>query len=410
MRLPLVALAALLAGFLAGCSPSDTDSPSFSEDEVKRISSLSLSQLPALPADPSNAVADDPAAAALGKALFFDTRLSSNGKVSCASCHLPERQFQDDVALAKGVGQTARRTMPIASTAYSPWLFWDGRKDSQWSQALGPLESSVEHGTNRTRIAHQVATNYAVQYEAVFGPLPALADLPEDAAPTADETLSAAWSDLDSAQQDRVNRIFANVGKAIAAFERTITPEPTRFDTYADALAKGKPTEGVMTSQEVAGLKLFVGKANCTNCHNGPLLTDNYFHNTGVGEAPGLPQDDGRGPAIAQVLSDPFNCLGRYSDAKPEDCAELKFIAAAGEEMIRAYKPPTLRGVARRSPFMHAGQIGTLAEVLAHYNAAPEAPRGHSELRPLSLSEDELSALEAFLRTLDPLPRNDSGL
>ena len=143
MRLPLVAGAVLLAAAVAGWSFVEFREPGWSAAEAKLIASLSLSALPPLPSDPSNAVGDDPAAAALGRALFFDTRLSGNGKVSCASCHLPERQFQDGTPLATGMGQTNRRTMPIAGTAYSPWLFWDGRKDSQWSQALGPLESLV---------------------------------------------------------------------------------------------------------------------------------------------------------------------------------------------------------------------------------------------------------------------------
>src|SRR5690606_15553813 len=107
--------------------------------------SLSIKSLPPLPPDPSNRYGDDPRAAALGHQLFFDTRLSANGKVSCATCHDPGRDFQDGLPLAVGVGTNTRRTMPIAGTAYSPWMFWDGRKDSQWSQALGPLESPVEH-------------------------------------------------------------------------------------------------------------------------------------------------------------------------------------------------------------------------------------------------------------------------
>jgi hypothetical protein len=141
-----IVIAGLALTLLSACAPQGQDSASWSAEETALITALSLSQLPELPPDPSNRVADDPAAAALGEQLFADTRLSSNGEVSCASCHLPERQFQDDLALAKGVGVTTRRTMPIAGTAYSPWLFWDGRKDSQWSQALGPLESAVEHG------------------------------------------------------------------------------------------------------------------------------------------------------------------------------------------------------------------------------------------------------------------------
>lgn len=389
----------LLAGLLAGCSATQ-DPKTWTPEEKKLISSLALAQLPTLPADPSNAVADSPVAAALGKALFFDTRLSANGQVSCASCHLPERQFQDDLALAKGVGTTTRRTMPIAGTAYSPWLFWDGRKDSQWAQALGPMESAVEHGTDRTFVAKLVEAHYADSYTALFGALPDLSNLPDHAGPVAGRNAATAWADLNDRRRDEINRVFANVGKAIAAFERTIMPLPTRFDAYAEALAAGESTEGLLSPLELSGLGIFVGKGECTKCHNGPLLTDSYFHNTGVPAAPGLPDDQGRGAALAQVLGDPFNCLGAYSDAGPSDCAELRYMTSDDHEMLRAYKPPSLRGVADRPPYMHAGQFATLADVVEHYNSAPAAPGGHSELEPLSMTEDERAALVAFLQTL----------
>jgi len=400
MRLPLVAGAVLLAAAVAGWSFVEFREPGWSAAEAKLIASLSLSALPPLPSDPSNAVGDDPAAAALGRALFFDTRLSGNGKVSCASCHLPERQFQDGTPLATGMGQTNRRTMPIAGTAYSPWLFWDGRKDSQWSQALGPLESLVEHGADRTQIARLIAAHYSADYREVFGPLPEMTELPEHASPVGTDAAKAAWSSLAEQERDEVNRVFANVGKAIAAFERTIEPLPTRFDEYADALAAGHDTTGILSPTELDGLRLFVGKGECTKCHNGPLLTDQHFHNTGVPAAAGLPEDQGRIVATAQVLADPFNCLGAYSDAGPADCAELRYMDRDGHDLVRAYKPPSLRGVAERAPYMHAGQIANLAEVVRHYNAAPAAPAGHSELTPLSMSDVELAALEAFLGTL----------
>ena len=131
-------------------------SPQWTEAEIAAIRALWLGSLPPLPPDPSNQYADDARAAALGQEFFFDTRFSVNGEVACATCHLPELDFQDGLPLAQGVGTTTRRTMPIAGTAYSPWLFWDGRKDSQWAQALGPLESPVEHGGARTQYAHLI--------------------------------------------------------------------------------------------------------------------------------------------------------------------------------------------------------------------------------------------------------------
>ena len=181
---------------------------------------MSLTELEPLPPDPTNRVADDPRAADLGRRLFFDTRLSANGRVACSTCHQPERDFQDGIALAVGVGTTARRTMPIAGMARSPFLFWDGRKDSLWAQALGPLESPVEHGGTRAQYAHVVADHYRGEYEAVFGPLPDLSAVPASAGPVGDATAIAAWAALSEAQRDAVTGVFVNIGKAIAAYER----------------------------------------------------------------------------------------------------------------------------------------------------------------------------------------------
>jgi len=142
--------------------------------QLEELRSMSLAELDSLPRDPTNRVADDPRAADLGRRLFFDTRLSSNGRVACSTCHQADRGFQDGIALANGVGTTARRTMAIAGMARSPFLFWDGRKDSLWAQALGPLESAVEHGGTRAQYAHVVVDSYAREYEQVFGSLPDL--------------------------------------------------------------------------------------------------------------------------------------------------------------------------------------------------------------------------------------------
>jgi cytochrome c peroxidase len=169
--------------------------------QLEELRSMSLTELEPLPPDPTNRVADDPRAADLGSRLFFDTRLSSNGRVACSTCHQPDRGFQDGTALAIGVGTTARRTMPIAGMARSPFLFWDGRKDSLWAQALGPLESSVEHGGTRAQYAHTIADHYRGEYEAVFGPLPDLSAVPASAAPAGNEIATAAWVALSESQR-----------------------------------------------------------------------------------------------------------------------------------------------------------------------------------------------------------------
>ncbi len=375
----------------------------WSSEEQALLRSLTLERLGPLPADPSNRYADDRAAARLGHRLFFDTRLSSTGTVSCASCHLPDRDFQDGLPLGVGVGTTTRRTMPVAGMAHSPWQFWDGRADSPWAQALGPLESDVEHGGDRTQYARLIASEYRDAYEAVFGPLPDLSGLPAHAGPVPDAASAAAWERLSADERGDVTRVFVNVGKAIAAYERQIGFAPSRFDRYVAAEVTGRrhTPESAFSRDEEAGLRLFIGKANCVTCHNGPLLTDHHFHNTGVPvSSASLPPDSGRASGARQAVGSEFACTGPYSDAGPDDCQELRFAVTDGHELLRAYKTPSLRGAAARAPYMHAGQIASLEEVVAHYDRAPVAPFGHSELRRLRLSTKERRQLVAFLRTL----------
>lgn len=372
--------------------------------ERELLRSLTLTSLGALPADPSNRYGDDTAAARLGQRLFFDARLSQTGRVSCASCHMAERKFQDGRALGEGVGAGSRRTMPIAGTANSPWYFWDGRADSQWEQALGPLENPVEHGGDRTQYALLVVRHYRSEYESTFGPLPDLANTPAHAGPVADANAAAAWTRISPDEQDQISRVYANIGKAIAAYERRIAFAPARFDRYVDSELGGvtQARESEFTPDEEAGLRLFIGKANCIDCHNGPLFTDDHFHNTGVPTSGTSPTaDSGRTVGVRKALAGEFSCTSRFSDAAPADCAELRFAVTEGGELLRAYKPPSLRNVASRAPFMHAGQLGSLADVLQHYSNAPLAPFGHSELKPLHLSPLEQRRIIAFLGTLE---------
>ncbi len=164
--------------------------------------------------------------------------------------------------------------MTVVGAAYSPFLFRDGRKDSLWAQALGPLENPDEHGLDRAQIVWLVGQHYREPYEAVFGPLP-------------DSRLTEAGLVDDG---EAVTGVFVKVGKAIAAYERQLSPGPSRFDRYVEALlSDDEDGAAVLTPDELAGLELFVGEAGCTNCHNGPLFTNHDFHNTGVSALPGLP-------------------------------------------------------------------------------------------------------------------------
>lgn len=108
----------------------------YSEKEIELLRSLWIGSLPPLPNDPSNLVSDNPKAVKFGKKLFADPRFSSNGKISCKTCHKPEITFTDNEPLAVGIGTSTRRNMPIIGLAYLKWFFWDGRADSLWSQAL----------------------------------------------------------------------------------------------------------------------------------------------------------------------------------------------------------------------------------------------------------------------------------
>ena len=152
------------------------------------LRSLSIDSLPRLAKDPTNAVGDVPSAAAFGHRLFFDKRFSGDGAVSCATCHQPDKAFTDAIPLAKGMGTTARNTPTIIGTAHSPWFFWDGRTDSQWSQALQPMEAPTEHGGARTGIAKTVFGDaaYSKAYEGIFGDMADVSDdgrFPANAAP-----------------------------------------------------------------------------------------------------------------------------------------------------------------------------------------------------------------------------------
>lgn len=391
MRLPRSAAIRLLIGSLVGAAVvgaaawqlAPHEPPPWSDAERAVLRSLSLASLPPLPADAANAVADQPAAALLGQRLFFDPRLSGNGAVSCATCHQPALGFTDGLPQGQGIGTANRHTPSILGSAYSPWLYWDGRKNSLWSQALAPLEDPQEHGGHRDDHARLISDDdhYRASYEQIFGPLP---DLTQPHASTA---------------------VFVNIGKALGAFQRRIQIPNTRFDDYV-ASVLGEPAakqQQAFSNDEIRGLRLFIGKAQCVQCHNGPLLSNHEFHNTGVLAAPGQLPDRGRIDGWRQLEADPFNCFSDYSDDPQPVCAEQRF-ARSGAELLGAFRTPSLRNVAQTAPYMHRGQLATLGEVIAHYDRAPPAMIGHNEIKALKLSRRERAQLEAFLHTLTGMP------
>jgi cytochrome c peroxidase len=383
----------------------------WSPTELQTLAAMRLEEAGPRPADASNAYEGNAAAAALGRALFNDPRFSRDGHVACASCHAPDAQFQDGRPRGQGLATGRRRTMPVMGADRAPFLFWDGRKDSLWSQALGPLEDNAEQGGNRVRFVRLLAAHYAAPWQQVFGPLPSVEALPHDASPLGTPAERAAWAALPARTRDEVDRVFANMGKAIAAYESGVHVGPARFDRYVAATLAGDARgQDALSAQEVRGLRLFVGKGQCATCHTGPMLTDQAFHNTGVPPSDPASPDRGRADGTAALLADEFNCLGRYSDAKPEQCGELNFLSTDDPGMRAAFRTPGLRNVAARPPYMHAGQFATLEDVVRHYAAAPPAVVGRSELarpgdaraprRPIELAPQDIADLAAFLGAL----------
>lgn len=408
-KLPLISVT-LVGLLLTGCKQSE-----LTPYDMKRAKEFVLSSLPALKPDLSNKYSDNPKAAALGEKLFFDEGLSTTSNVSCASCHQPDKQFQDGLKVGFGVGEGERRTMPLRGVQWSDWFFWDGRKDSQWSQALGPLETPSEHGMTRDMVGREVLTRYPLEYTKLFGDVPDVTRWPYRISPVVEGTPKKDWAGTSPIIQEEINQVFANVGKALAAYQRTLTPEENKVDRFfAAKIAGKKPSESdQFTDDEIVGFKLFTGKAKCDNCHSGPLYTDQFFHNTGVSFSIPEKPDLGRAAIVDDIKSDPFSCIGKYSDVKPDDCRNFIYMSDDPSVFEGAFKTPSLRGVSKRPPYMNAGQIDNLETVIDHYVARPdpffgraqhkgkaETDGSHNEVPKIELTDREKAQLLAFLKAL----------
>jgi len=355
----------------------------------------------------NDGLADKPAALTLGKQLFFDPGLSKNGVIACSTCHQPDLNFTDGLATATGLEQLTRNAPTLLGTGKQPWLYWDGRRDSLWSQALVPIEASGEMGSNRTRTVRYVLSEYREIYEQLFGAIPDLpADLPDDAGPLGTSTEKTAWSSLNQSTKNQINEIFVNTGKLIANWEATLNHQPTRFDLFIKLLSEGDTTaaEQVLNESERAGVKLFINnKAQCMNCHNSPEFTNFGFHNIGTGMDDKGTMDFGRMLGSQMALMNEFNCKSRYNGENP-DCTELDFLNQDGHSHSTrgAFKVPTLRGLSKTAPYMHDGRFATLEEVMDYY-IDPPAITGtmQHELPALDqLTEQDKQNLIAFLKTL----------
>jgi len=397
-----------------------------SEPVRQRLRALSPRELPAPPADPTNAYLDDPRAAALGKKLFFDTRFSGplldeanngdpatlglqgeTGKVGCVSCHVPSSEFSDTrstrAQISLGSGWTHRRAKSLLDVAQRPLLNWDGRRDSAFSQIFTPLEDPAELNSSRLFAAQQVARLYRDEYEAVFGELPRLDRYAQLAAADAGCTeltpnmIHGSCNQLGTGDPE-LTRVVVNMGKAIAAYTRKLSCGPSRFDAWVAGDANA------LNAEERAGAELFVGKGRCDTCHSGPYLSDHFFHNVGL--HPDfrffvVPIDDpGAQTGLRALLNDPLNSRGAYSDG---DDDRLQTLPSALPGLLGAFSTPSLRCVARRPSFMHTGQFRSLEDVVDFFAKGGNESGflGKSENAPLDLSATEKASLVAFLRALD---------
>lgn len=357
--------------------------------------------------DPSNRLTGLPLAIDLGEQLFFDPGLSTDGQTACATCHVTNGTFTPNESRRAGAARAFRTVLPIAGAAHQVFFTWDGGKDSLWSQALGPLEHPDEHAMTRTEVVAYVLQHYADGFAKLD------ADLAQDAhqlsalpaaSPIGTADQRKAWAALDPSLQTRVNQVFVLAGKAIAAFEASVPPPMSEWDRFVIE-AEGQAER--MPQDILRGFAVFTGKGRCSTCHAGPLFSDGDFHNTGLPAVDGQPVDMGRQAVLSRLKRDEFNCLGPYSDAPPNACKDLMYMAQSMERALGAFRTPTLRGVSLRGPFGHAGQMPTLADMIDHYDIAPAGPHGRmvnlstlSELVPLALTEQEKADLIAFLNAL----------
>jgi cytochrome c peroxidase len=292
------------------------------------------------PAD--NAFSEDKRA--LGEALFHDKRLSIDDSLSCAGCHERAKGFADSKVQGRGVpGRPLKRHTPtLWNLAWSSPVFWDGRARSLEEQVAGPIESPDEMAQPLASVVRRLAAD------------PAMARAFANAFPQAPQVDAT------------------NIAKALATYERTLVSPQTRFDRWVAGDAQA------LSAAEVAGFRLFAGKAGCAKCHSGFAFTDYAFHDIGL---PG--EDRGRG-------------------------AVLRLPAAE-----HAFKTPGLREIGRSAPYMNDGSLATLADVIRHYESGVvERPTLSKDLtRPLRLTDAERTNLIAFLGTLtsetDPIPPKD---
>jgi cytochrome c peroxidase len=411
--------------------PADAGHLIFTTEEIAAMKTMS--PLPSVPADPTNAFADNPAAAVLGQRLFFDKSFSGAlaigdplttgstgavgqaGTLSCFSCHSSkamddDRSKPNNVSLGTDYG--TRNALSIVNSSFYKWTNWGGRFDSQWSLPLAVAENGKIMKSSRLQIAHMLYAKYKTDYDAIFPvPLdaaldPAAADaarFPATGRPKAAADADGPWELMTQPDRDIVMRIYANFGKAIAAYMRRLVSRNAAFDRLVTVVASDQTGGNTVGEDAKRGARVFLGKGKCSACHSGPNFSDDQFHNIGVEQTgPNVPAiDNGRLTDIPQLLGSPFNTNGAYSDSTTT--GKLTGVVASPANQGQ-FRTKSLRGLPASAPFMHSGQLATLDDVVKFYSAgggsAGDGGVKDPKMTAIGLSTGEAADLVAFLKTL----------
>lgn len=339
---------------------------------------------PPLEPDPSNRVSGQPAAIALGDALFHDFRLSRTGDAACAYCHDPAKDFAGSDTIARVVRVKTRtlyrNTQSLWNVRFNRWFGWAGAVDTLWGASIRPILAHDEMDADPERIARLLTDDawLAGLYARAFGRDPV--GVARDA-------------------------LVVDAGKALAAYQETLVSPRSAFDAFRDALAAGDAA-GVAAYPAAArrGARLFVGEGRCNLCHAGQRFTHGEFEDAGVPYfiRPGL-VDPGRHGGLKAFKASPYRRDGAHSDAPDSPAARLTANVRMQHRDWGAFRVPSLRRVARTPPYMHDGSLATLEDVARHYSELDEE-RLHADgaaiLRPLKLTQAEIDDLVAFLKTL----------
>jgi cytochrome c peroxidase len=356
------------------------DAPTFTEGEIRAILAHGPWPVPAR-ADPSNRVSGKREAVELGERLFFDERMSSTGKFSCGTCHVPERNWTDNRTRGAAAAEVERNTPTLMNIRLGRWFGWDGAADSLWAQSIRPILDARELGASPRHVAELMRNDeqLACRYRKVFGAPPSIDD----------------------------ERVLVDVGKALAAFEETLDSPSTPFDQFRNALERGERIAPWRYSDAAQrGLRIFIGKGGCDACHSGPNFSDGEFHRNGF---PSLRADPGRSEGVKRLRESRFNLLGPYNDDPARSTAEgtRHAMMEAGEP--GAFKVPTLRHMLLTAPYGHHGEMERIADIVRHYSEIG----GPGSLKPLRLAEREQTDLVVFLESLstfgNPWRPDDKG-